>query len=440
MSSPASEETLAKLPAATHPKLRRRRWLTVLLALAAVAIARLSQIQGIWGDVVVSGPSMAPTLWGPHVQTSCANCRFPYRFFASTPDSNASWNCPNCGHSQTTAARLVPGQRVWIDHAAYWFFSPRRHDLVAIQDDSGWRVKRVVGLPGETLAFANGELFIDGQSTQKSLKQLLACNIPIYDDTLPWDSPRWSAVDRANWKPTSHGYLVNFESSSEIQWLRYSHYSLYNRNRSWQPTSVRDDDAMNPSARHALFACQDLLLTGTLESPHATDLYCVFWTPEGPIAAKFPPQHAKCRFACAWVDRNLWISVNEQDQRVDKLSKDFVAQLPENVVDNEHPIAIGCFGKESAMVSQLRLARDLLLLGPHGHELEYEIGPLEAEEYFVIGDNVPVSIDSRQKPKGVPLRQILGRVIPRGIGVSPVSGIGVSPVSGIGVSPVIPRP
>ena len=54
-----------------------------------------------------------------------------------------------------------------VSRVAYLFHEPRRGDVVAIRPEAGehagYYLKRIIGLPGETLAFHAGELLINGQ-------------------------------------------------------------------------------------------------------------------------------------------------------------------------------------------------------------------------------------------------------------------------------------
>jgi signal peptidase I len=53
-----------------------------------------------------------------------------------------------------------------VNRLAYLFHEPRRGDVVAIRMRAGEHVmymKRIVGLPGETVAFHHGVLYINGQ-------------------------------------------------------------------------------------------------------------------------------------------------------------------------------------------------------------------------------------------------------------------------------------
>lgn len=58
---------------------------------------------------------------------------------------------------------LHAGQFVAVDRLAYRLGAPQRGDIVAIHHDRSELIKRIVGLPGETIAVANGEVRIDGR-------------------------------------------------------------------------------------------------------------------------------------------------------------------------------------------------------------------------------------------------------------------------------------
>jgi signal peptidase I len=76
-------------------------------------------------------------------------------------------------------------------------------------------------------------------------------------------------------------------------------------------------------------------------------------------------------------------------------------------------ISLGCRG--NGAVSNLRLWRDIYYTDPGpGHARSALTGPYEitAGECFVLGDNSPISDDSRTFPKpGVSLDQIVGKPI-----------------------------
>jgi signal peptidase I len=57
------------------------------------------------------------------------------------------------------------GDRVVTEKVSYWFRKPRRWEVIAFWNDNGEkRMKRVVGLPGESVQMKTGrELLIDGE-------------------------------------------------------------------------------------------------------------------------------------------------------------------------------------------------------------------------------------------------------------------------------------
>jgi signal peptidase I len=63
------------------------------------------------------------------------------------------------------------GQIHVINRLAYRFHEPRRGDVVAIKyssrGESVMLLKRIVGLPGETVAFDQGHLLINGRSVEE---------------------------------------------------------------------------------------------------------------------------------------------------------------------------------------------------------------------------------------------------------------------------------
>jgi signal peptidase I len=69
---------------------------------------------------------------------------------------------------------MVPTLKVWdrvlINKLAYDLEEPQRGDIVLLEDPAGGEdplIKRVVGLPGDTLEIRNGALFVNGEPTNE---------------------------------------------------------------------------------------------------------------------------------------------------------------------------------------------------------------------------------------------------------------------------------
>jgi signal peptidase I len=70
---------------------------------------------------------------------------------------------------------LHPGDRLVVVKAAYWFSDPARGDVVIIsadfQPEVGALVKRIIGLPGETIECKGGVVYIDGKPIEEPYVQ-----------------------------------------------------------------------------------------------------------------------------------------------------------------------------------------------------------------------------------------------------------------------------
>jgi signal peptidase I len=72
---------------------------------------------------------------------------------------------PTRVHGQSMEPNLHTDQRLVVEKISYHLHGPRRGDIVVfdIADQSDeLLIKRVVGLPGETVEIRNGQVFIDG--------------------------------------------------------------------------------------------------------------------------------------------------------------------------------------------------------------------------------------------------------------------------------------
>ena len=68
--------------------------------------------------------------------------------------------------SSSMAPTIKAGERVKIDHTAYTVTSPKRWDVIAFRppfDNNSVFIMRVVGLPGETIAFTPNGITLNGQ-------------------------------------------------------------------------------------------------------------------------------------------------------------------------------------------------------------------------------------------------------------------------------------
>lgn len=144
-------------------------WVAIVLAFVLRAFL-------IEAFVIPTG-SMAPRLMGEHWELQCSSCGYPYAFGApramrmdssagARPESNipVSAMCPNCGFShQTVRSQPASGDRVLVLKYLYHLAGPSPWDVVVFrnpQNNHENYIKRLVGLPGQTLEIVHGNIFI----------------------------------------------------------------------------------------------------------------------------------------------------------------------------------------------------------------------------------------------------------------------------------------
>ncbi len=65
---------------------------------------------------------------------------------------------------------LQEGDRLLVNKMIYQLISPGRMDVVVIEKDGRGLVKRIVGLPGDTISMENGEIYVNGSKLELSVE------------------------------------------------------------------------------------------------------------------------------------------------------------------------------------------------------------------------------------------------------------------------------
>ena len=169
---------------------RARGWGVRSVRAAVLLIAAVLTIDGLFVTSLrphrVQGGSMVPWLIGGHQPVRCDGCG---REFCVLPMPGgrlpAAGVCPYCGRhvaiSPVNAAWGV-GDLVWILRGPYFYRHPRRWEAVGLRDPAAASrilVKRIVGLPGETVAIREGDLFVNGEVCRKPWPLLRAMSAPV---------------------------------------------------------------------------------------------------------------------------------------------------------------------------------------------------------------------------------------------------------------------
>jgi signal peptidase I len=118
---------------------------------------------------------------------------------------------------------LQNGQRLIVVTAVYHFTDPQRGDVVILHppiDPQRSFVKRIIGLPGDTVAVRNGKVYINNVPLNEPyIKE--APRYPLAPFTVPADNYFVLGDNRNNSTDSHYGWTVTRENIVGEVWLRY---------------------------------------------------------------------------------------------------------------------------------------------------------------------------------------------------------------------------
>jgi signal peptidase I len=259
---------------------------------------------------VIPTGSMAPTLMGRHKDVDCPQCGYRYQVSASEEESDdpramrvdcVAGMCPVCHYvmpmrpdlpesvaesrnsDDIDFQRSYNGDRILVNKYVYTFSDPQRWDVVVFKFPGNAQInyiKRLVGLPGETLRIFQGDLFVgesgaeldeDFEIIPKPADKVLAMRQLVHDTNydpaelhsagwpLRWrampsgDAPTWQAETTIDGNNVSQRYTVDRGDDREA-WLRYQH--LVPDYRVWR--RIAELDAQSPPDKQATLPAEEL--------------------------------------------------------------------------------------------------------------------------------------------------------------------------------------
>jgi signal peptidase I len=232
------------------------------LAVAFVVAVMLLRAFVLEGYLISTG-SMAPGLCGFHRRVHCPACQYVFAFGVAFDDSTPGQpgtiqepsgprrlaTCPNCGQSGIDVASLPNnhGDQLLVHKHTYDLRKPRRWETVVFRNPANPAeafVKRVVGLPTETIRIKAGDVHINGTIARKSLNTQLDLRIPVCSLQLPSEKhPEWQLpwdLDQ-NWT-LQNNTLTLASTSHDPQWIRF-HYWKPSGGRHLSETPLANSDA-----------------------------------------------------------------------------------------------------------------------------------------------------------------------------------------------------
>lgn len=434
-----------RTPGGAPPRRRPRAWLpgAILLILALLALLRYGTFQGCVRPVRVVGGSMAAALPGTHYHCVCRDCGCPFRCGMRYVPQSEQFTCPNCGFpdNRLQDSERRAGSRVLIDRWAHYRHGPQRWQPVALRWEHASEqiaVKRVVATGGGRVSIRRGDVFVDGKIQRKTLSQLRRVRLLVHDDRyrprLQPDLPaRWQGRGASsNWRISPRGYAVprNDEVAcpQHIDWLEYQQWLCWAapaRSPRTGPVPIVDIYAYNQSvSRGQLHALDDLMLQCQLRvsgrgcivlriqaAASQFDLSLAY--PETDCTLRHngaivwqgsrPPEPMPWKLEFAVCDQQVLAALNTTPLFAWPFEPGDSPARPD-----QPPLAIGARGVQLEL-DPPAIYRDIHYRGPREESVWTAPQPLGADECFVLGDNVPVSVDSRHWGP-IDRRQIIGPV------------------------------
>src|SRR5205814_142602 len=115
--------------------------------------------------------------------------------------------CPNCGATGLPLheAPVVTGQRLLINKTTFAVRQPRRWEIAIFHLFGLDFIKRILGLPDETVEVRDGDLYINGELCRKTLDEFKTMRILVFDNNHQPQPMTWAARwETAPYRPGVH--------------------------------------------------------------------------------------------------------------------------------------------------------------------------------------------------------------------------------------------
>jgi signal peptidase I len=449
------------------PSASRRLTESLIIFVGAILFLRALAVEPFG----VPTGSMAPTLHGNHKCTDCPRCGFPIRVgepsddqrhgarrVPADPSRYPPVTCPNCGQSNIdmTNSLLVSGDRLLVDKNIYQIRKPRRWEPAVFRCPSDLEkpyVKRVVGLPDESVFIADGDIWINGQLARKTLKEARECRVLVSDMNYPPKPDGWAKrwVLESNLPPLENADSPYMLADRELRldggrgtpsayWITYRHHVFDEVSGHEREESIRDSFVYNSATGdEPANSIHDFFIEFEIEIVAGSgSLQCRMNDGRDQLIASCPigergdaqlrqeggvtvrtlarralAQGSKYKIEMSFVDRRVSFAVDGSEPfpafdlpELEERKKPLPGQPWRNEVKS--PFAVAIQGA-TVIIRDFKIYRDIYYRSTGQNAVSTPL-QLLADEYFMLGDNSANSHDSRSWPiPAVPERNFLGK-------------------------------
>jgi len=395
----------------------------LVMVLVFLLLVQTFLVEGLLTGLVVSSASMSPALRGPHDVLHCPKCATLF-CVETEDDANTLPNdrplrwgtCPACAFAQVPVpadARRM-GDRILVNRATLSLRTIRRWDMVLFRspDDGTLAVKRVVGLPGETLEISDGDIFVNSQITVKPYAVQKAMRISVLYGRWEMQPGKFPETCEFAWQPIRN--TPHFESLLTMENDSIPDNPLYG------VTSQLCENQWRIEPPGGIFPVRDLMLEFEWQ-PDASKPLCVMarsgeqqfevlfdlsqnivTVARGEMQQRYDFHHkteGTSKISVSLFDRHLLVAVNDViivklpfEAEGEPIANEppFTVNLPENTgLSQEEQQAV-----IERQIANLRVWRDVY----------YTLQPTNAPAttvtipagcYYLLGDNSGFSADSR---------------------------------------------
>jgi len=391
--------------------------------------------------------SMADTLMGAHFRLRCPECGYKYEYgfvpnyYGMLEDTippgpvpiQQQTRCPNCGYftSPTDAMPVANGDRILVLKCIYQFQDPKRWDVVVFKNPinpSENYIKRLIGLPGDTIEIIDGDVYVNGQIARKPGEVQKELWMPLYShDYQPvnpkqrgaFNGDQWQVpfdLGTSDWKidPANPTRFVLDSPSDKLNTMTYGAPSANGFNIAYAYNDVRTY-LRRPE-------CSDLMVSFYCQPPDRS---------EGQIGIVLGKKGVNYRAQMDFLGRVVLSKVNGERETIlttqqvslqpgafnlvkfanvdhqllfecggDQVSVD-LGCLPNALDQGKEPSPrASIFGSGQLTLAHVAVFRDIYYTGDgqasrSARAVEGNPFTLKPDQFFVLGDNSPNSEDGR---------------------------------------------